>query len=46
MNNQDNILYFTAKFSIFNDVGVALSLTWELEFLELDSENNFQPVKK
>ena len=36
MNHQESLLSPTPTFSLFHDVGVALDLSWEGEFLDME----------
>ena len=46
MTHQDNLLSRTATFSLFCGAVVALAITWEVEFLELDYEEMLQTVSQ
>ena len=46
MTLKGSFLSPTAIFLLFNDVDVALDLAWEGELLEMDFEENIQPVSQ
>ena len=46
MNYQEILVYPTATFSLFYDVGVALDLAWEGEFLDMEYEEKPHPVSQ
>ena len=44
MTPKEGFLYPNATFLLFYDVDVALNLAWEVEFLDMESEDKLQPV--
>ena len=46
MTPKESFLYPNDIFLLFNDVNVALDLTWEGELLDMDSEDKLQPVSQ
>ena len=46
MTREEILLYHTAVFLIFYDLGLALDIAWEGELLEIYSEEKFQPVSQ
>ena len=46
MTHQESLLPPTDIFKLFYDVGVDLDLAWEGEILEIESEENIQPVSQ
>ena len=46
MTPKESFLSLTAIFLLIDDVDVALDLSWEGEFLEMDYEDKLQPVSQ
>ena len=46
MTPKESFLSPNAIFLLFNNVDVDLDLAWELELLEIDSDDKIQPVSQ
>ena len=46
MTPKEILISPTAIFLLFNDVYVALDISWEGELLEMESEDKLQPVSQ
>ena len=46
MTHKEIFLSPNAIYLLFNNVGVALDLAWQGDFLEMDSDDKLQPVSQ